>query len=126
MGRKGEFGPKKDKMERRCCARVAPGVEPTIVFGTLPVAGSRTLQAFVFDLGSNLGSIHFFLSKLLSVVVSIYWQGPTGTRLLIFIFRQVWKLLNIENIKFEVKMATIKVRYMLLKHRPREFSSWSQ
>ena len=67
-------------MERRCCARVAPGVEPTIVFGTPPVAGSRTLQAFVFDLGSNLGSIHFFLSKLLLVVVSIYWQGPTGTR----------------------------------------------
>ena len=69
-------------MERRCCARVAPGVEPTIVFGTPPVAGSRTLHAFVFDLGSHLGSIHFFLSKLLSVVVSIYWQGPTGTRYL--------------------------------------------
>ena len=28
--------------------------------------------------------------------------------------------MNIENIKFEVKLATIKVRYMLLKHRPRE------
>ena len=30
--------------------------------------------------GLELGKLSFFLSKLLSVVVSIYWQGPTGTQ----------------------------------------------
>ena len=63
------------------------------------------------------------LSKMLPLVVirfslvnkAIHCWSAWPNWLLIFIFRQVWKLLNIENIKFEVKMATIKVRYILLK-----------
>ena len=53
-------------------------------------AGSRTHDRLWNSAGrreSNPASLrlwfgveHFFLSKLLSVVVSIYWQGPTGTR----------------------------------------------